>query len=669
MTDDNAGLWGPRSNDDESIPAAPAAPAARSTSQWAPPLAPSAADPGRHGGDGSSDGDELVFVPESIEIAPVVAEVRKASKVATRIVAAVIAAAMVGGGALLAFDAGSADGGAASPEEAFEVLLSAAEAGDVLAIAEILEPTERETLLDAGVDIASELSRLGVLSTDLDLSAVSGVQLELGGFEPRVERPRSGLAHIYAGKGVVTVAVDGAELPFGSLLTDDLFPLDYSYSSTDLVEPQQDPIVAVQRNGRWYLSVWYSVAELARLTLDKPLPDLGRRPASIGGPTPEAAVRSFLDDALRLDVRRMIGGLDPNEMAALYDYAPLFLDSATASANNTLQSLEDDGWVWGLDQLELASETDGDVARVQLVSASFSASGDRGTISVSVGAEAVVVDARTIDPFFGDETTSHFEFGGDCFSASFDDGSGPHTEQYCGSINESVPFIAGGIGSLGSLGLADSLTVVTHLVDGQWYISPVRTGRDAIVRSLEMIEPDQLSEFIDSLDYVAGAVRGSDGGFATVGASDYGSTDSGAFGPAIPIVADNLALLAPGLDPLFAYDLDAQNYTYEVDYFAPALGSDLDVVAGLYASVDSPSGEVAVVVLGLADSIDATSLFDPLIAGHPEAVGSHDGQRLSITSAAGQSVVVHVDGSRLLIVGGYGASALDVAAAADIQLG
>ena len=62
---------------------------------------------------------------------------------------------------------------------------------DVLGVLDHLAPGEREVVKDATVDYVDELSRLGVVSDDLDLSAVPGFEFSYGGMTYAPSRPTS----------------------------------------------------------------------------------------------------------------------------------------------------------------------------------------------------------------------------------------------------------------------------------------------------------------------------------------------------------------------------------------------------------------------------------------------------------------------------------------------
>ncbi len=503
MTDsDDQSPWAPRPEGETPSPPE-ASPATPIDDPWAPPVQepppvvaarprPPQADAASAAPTGSPAGEFPGEVPppvESVTVGPMGAETAPRRRRAGRGLALVAAAALIAGGGYAALDAGSASGGADSPEAALELMFDALSAEDLVAAAELVEPAERETLVQAGFDLSEELVRLEVLAGDFDLEALAGIDVEFAGVDVRAEIPRSGIAHLYVEGGSATASVDVSEMPLGRLLLD-RFPadwLDVTESDTATMTPTETPVVAIERDGRWYLSLWYTVAENARLAADADHPDRGRRPPRIGGESPEEAVGLLLEEALRLDIRRMIGMLDPEEAAALYDYAPLFLDAATATANETLQALRDDGWEWELESVTLdqVASTD-DTATVAIEALDFAARTQEASLDVEFEANSVRIAYQGLD--YWDEPEG-FELVSDseCFTMTFTDFAGTQSEHVC--VDDMLPpgLDASVLTPLTDLG---SIGIVTHLVDDRWYISPIRTGTETYLTILRSMSPE-----------------------------------------------------------------------------------------------------------------------------------------------------------------------------------
>jgi len=569
---------------------------------------------------------------------------------ARRGIAALVAVVLVSGGGYAAFSAATASGGAETPEEALELMLEAISEDDYLAAAAYVVPSERDTLVQAGLDVADELRRLEVLADHLDLGAVDGLDLDFDGVEFRRETPRPGIAHLFVEQGMVTATVAVADLPLGSVIRDRA-PADFlSFTETGVTDIRPTtPIVAVQRDGRWYLSLWYTIAESSRLDRDLPLPDIGRRPASIGAESPEDAVEGLLDELLRLDVRRMIGMLDPEEASALYDYSPLFLDQATSSANDLLDSLGDDGWVWAIESLTLTSSVDGDHARVSIDGIDFAAVNEAGhSLDVEISGDRARLALVSAD-FWGEPFSVEWASSGDCFTVTAVEGDASSTEELCSQ--DLIGSVPAGIRS--SLADSSDLILSLHRIDGRWFVSPTNTVADLMIDALAELDPDGLGEMIDSF---AELFEGGNDGWDV------------AITPALPgdeavapsrqdqlLGADNLDLLVGVADPLFLVDDDVGA---ELEWWLPALRADVE--RGIYASVETDSGDAALVVYELAAPLEG-SLVDLLGDGAvADESSTLPADLVQATDRFGEVIWVAVRGQKLAFVGSYGADVDDM---------
>jgi hypothetical protein len=68
--------------------------------------------------------------------------------------------------------------------------------------------------------VVAELSRLEVLSEDVDLGSVSGVELEVEGLELESEELGEGVAVVRVVGGTITSTLDPEEVPIGDFVRD-----------------------------------------------------------------------------------------------------------------------------------------------------------------------------------------------------------------------------------------------------------------------------------------------------------------------------------------------------------------------------------------------------------------------------------------------------------------
>ena len=505
-----------------------------------------------------------------VSTGPIMAEPAPRAGWFGRGVALVAAVVLVGGGGYLAINAGSDDGGADSPDGALDGALEALSAEDLIGAAEFVEPTERATMIDAGVAVVEELIRLDVFADTLDLEAVDGIDLQFDDVVVRVDEVRPGLAHLFIESGTATTSLDGAAVPFGPLITDRVDGDDLAVeegTSTEL-EATTTPIVAVERDGRWYLSLWYTAAENARIESGLPLPDAADRLAEIGADTPERAVEDFVAALEELDLATMIGMLDPLEAAALYDYGSLFVADGQRAADEFLAEVRGEGWSWDVTELDLRAETDGNQATVFVQRLAMAAEGDDAAFDATFTPDRAEVGIES------PEVQMEMLVEGDCITMTFDEGDGPETERTCtDDLLDDAGLGSLGTGAFGGITTIDDLGIVTREVGGRWYISPIRTGSEMVLASLRALDADLVAATVDGIadlfrdpfafesSFESSFGGGDDFGFDDGGdfgfddAPDVPTTTFGETGEYPPFTEANAGLLAEGPDYVFVYDL------------------------------------------------------------------------------------------------------------------
>jgi hypothetical protein len=246
------------------------------------------------------------------------------------IAAAVGAVAIVGAGvfAVTRIAGDSASGGASSPEAAANDFLDALDEEDVLGLVDVLLPGERDTFRQPLQDLVGELKRLEVLSPDADLSKVGGIDIAIT--DRRVDVHETNVDDIVDLEVTATAkaTLKGEELPIGAWIREAIGDQDMSELDEESDASEGTfPITAVRKDGSWYLSAFYSIAETVRHDADDP--DIPAEAVALnGGKTPEAAMDNLINATAGLDLAKMIGALNPNEFEALQRYAPLFVEDA-----------------------------------------------------------------------------------------------------------------------------------------------------------------------------------------------------------------------------------------------------------------------------------------------------------------------------------------------------
>jgi hypothetical protein len=397
------------------------------------------------------------------------------------LLAAVVTVLAVGGAATFAATqlAGGTTGGAESALEVGEKVLASIENEDVLGMLDVLLPGESELFRQPAIDYVKELSRLEVLSPAADLAAIEGIDLSVTGGSVQVRNTNVADITNIELTGEITATVDGEALPIGDLLLDladdadtDLAELDETTS-----EELELPLTAVEVDGRWYLSVFYSVAEAARTSSSSPpdIPESGIVPS--GGATPEDALDVLLDGIEKLDVSAVIASLNPGEASALQRYAPLFIDEA--------QSLYDEApFEFEVTQAEYTVSRDGSRRRhasIDLLAIEGSADGSAFEVEYSDGCFNVSAEGEEFNSCELDDQLSGEEL------EQFDDmlSEGP--------VRDLIDLLEKTFADYEQPGI----TLVQ--TDGSWYVSPIGTYFDqflALARALDRAEIDALIEAV-----------------------------------------------------------------------------------------------------------------------------------------------------------------------------
>jgi hypothetical protein len=368
-------------------------------------------------------------------------------------IAALLAAGVFG----IAFLAGDDEG---SPEDAVRRMLKAIADEDVIGVMEALPPSEREPFQDGLPEVTKELQRLEVLSGGFRLEEVSGVDLSFKDIALRSREVGEGVSAVRITGGTASYRVEPKQLPLGDFITDLADLPDEVQSGSDAVsaEDSEDEIITILEDGRWYVSIYYSIAEAAREASEAPVPDFNADRDPKGGATPEKAVEELVRAGLELNVERAIELVDPKEGRALHDYAPLFIDSAKDAA-------EEADFEGTLQSIELNSERQGDgraIVRLRKFAVSFRASDAEGTVT----------------------------FDGECVTVT-----GADIPEDEGRICPDDAELPGPISDLVSGSPKTGIVVVER--DGEWFVSPTRTIFAAIVDFVKLLDREKLDEFTD----------------------------------------------------------------------------------------------------------------------------------------------------------------------------
>ncbi len=517
----------------------PPSPAADQTqpmtwSNTTPPAAPAAAPsaPNPNAGMGYNTPGQAAEYPVVGEAA---GNSGKGSSKLPWIFAVVAAVLLLGGGGFFAVSAFGASGGADTPEDAVDSMLAALGEEDFVTMAELLEPSERRTIAEPALtELLPELQRLGVIDDSADAADVEGVDIEFIDVEYRVEGlvGVSDMQHVYLTGGEVSSSISGADLPFGS----DVDTSDMDQQTSETIEETDTPLVVVERDGRWYFSMWFTVAEAARLDAGERLPTAAEEPARLPGDSPEGAVEGLFTAMVDFDLESMIGHMDPDEMAVLYRYSPLFLDEAQSELADARNDLLAEGIEWNMTDFDFEVDESGDDAVVTMRGFTFDVSGPDFELEI-VYSRDLLTGQLNIEDVRGSmsASTTLFNIEGSADGESFDAeiGVDPEGLRIFGSANAAGDSFEGelvldenggcsryevtgtdGTSESGCLedeadleGIAPiieameewpaefpGVSIRVRQTDGGWYVSPIGTMFDGVIKALEGIEEGEFEE-------------------------------------------------------------------------------------------------------------------------------------------------------------------------------
>jgi hypothetical protein len=402
------------------------------------------------------------------------------------VAAAVGALAIVGAGVFavtrISGD-GAASGGADSPEAAAELLLDALDAEDVLGAVEVLLPGERETFREPMQRFVTRLADWDVLSDD-NLSGIGGIDIMVSDRDVRVEETNVEDIVNLSVSATVASKVDGAALPIGDWLRDQVGEEQIGELDTE-TDPEDGtfPVTAVRQDGRWYLSLFYTAAEQARAETGAEIPAEGIEPR--GGDTPEAAMDNFLGALADVDLTGMVATLNPNEFAALQRYAPLFVDDAQRDVDD------------GLRQSGVS---------IELGDTSYDVTGSGSQRSVAITGFAVEISAE------GETLSLRLEDGcvvGEVPGQAEELNSCTLREQLEEQVDledvvEDPQVVEDAIADIeAAFEDYENPGILVQQVDGAWYLSPMATWSDQVLAVMEALSRDEIENLATKFEDLA----------------------------------------------------------------------------------------------------------------------------------------------------------------------
>jgi hypothetical protein len=450
-------------------------------------------------------GGQTAWVPYQEPEVPTVAVAPPAKKGRGKIIGGVLGVAVLLAAGVFAFTAisGGHEGGAASPEDAVEQLFDSVQQLDVLGALDTLLPGERDVTRERAQRLVADLTKLGVLSDDADLSKIKGVEITLSdmSYDP-VETNVDDITDVLV-SGSIDASVNGEDLPIGDLVIDRFLGGDRpEVDESDSGDFNDVMLTTVKEDGRWYVSIGYTIAEYARTGTGNPddasvdIPDAADAIALNGGDKPEDAINNLLDSVENFDLEGLIGTLDPREVGAFQRYAPLFIDDAS----DQVSSLQDEvALTFGDITYDVTQQ--GDEATVGFNIDSFNVDTPDGTVEYSASEQCV-----TFTPKDGSDPTTQCA---DELANDPSDISGqleellPDDPELVDQVTTTIEDVQDALADLGPTGLTVSK------VDGKWYVSALGTVADSGLNVLDSLDRDEFETLIDDFQSLFDAFENS----------------------------------------------------------------------------------------------------------------------------------------------------------------
>lgn len=559
---------------------------------------------------------------------------------------------LVGGG-FFALTAFAASGGADSPEEAVDALIAAANGEDFITMAELLEPSERRTIAEPVItEVLPELIRLGVLNDSADAGSVEGFEWEFTDVTYRVESIpfNADMVRVYFTGGQAAAEFNAAEFPFGDEFRERFGnEIEDEPRIVEDIEESQNPMVLVERDGRWYMSAMFTIAENARIEAGEQFPDAAQAPPARGSATPEAAVEAMFTEIVELDISGFIGRLDPDEMAVLYRYSPLFIDEAQDQLDDAQRFFNENNVQWDLSEFDFDVETDGDDASVVVRGFRLEVTSDDYDVSFSYGRDRITgrvnagefgegsfdatptrwvvegtIEGERVDlevninndeksveaagEFFGSTVSGSIVFDDEgvcsrysvtasdgtdesgCLEEGLQDGAGLVTQQYMGFLENFDDEFGG-------------LTMAARRTDGEWYVSPVTSVLDYYIDSLKNLDEGQFDQMLD--------------GMSTASLYGFGAMDSLEGFDESGFAFDDFDDVPPVLDdPMFedeGFEFDDEDFSFSEAVLGTSSAITVDPAMSLSipGGIDPETFNEAIVDLREGDLLTVTVQADP----------------------------------------------------------
>ncbi len=253
------------------------------------------------------------------------------------IVVAVVVLVGAGIGTTVAVNRSSDAPGSSSPQDAATKLVTDIGNDDVLGLVNDLPPNESAILRTTMDGLTNQLKRINVVKPNVNSQAATGVTVKTSGiqFGSDVQQVNSHIAVTSLVAGTITVGTQVASNSYTDSFLQSAFPggvtgsgSSFTMNIAQIVRQQGHPvgIATVQQGGRWYPSLFYSIANAALQSSHQQWPTTAL--PSLGADVPNEAVEDTMQEVLDGNVKTILERMAPDEMPVLHDVGQALVDAA-----------------------------------------------------------------------------------------------------------------------------------------------------------------------------------------------------------------------------------------------------------------------------------------------------------------------------------------------------
>ncbi|WP_196073155.1 hypothetical protein [Nakamurella alba] len=372
-----------------------------------------------------------------------------------------------------------AAGGQESPQDAVNAMLVSVNSKDPIGIADQLDPVESALFADMTGDVLTELKRLEIFTNEATPENATGTTITVEGLTYGTpQQINDHLSVVEVTGGTISYTSDPTKIPLTDKIKaamgttwSDAQPESDSVNIAEEIAAGREPfrIAAVQRDGKWYPSLFYSLADNWAQSEGLPNPTSQDAIAAIGSDSPESAMNALLAAGAKADMEQVIGLLDPTEMSVMHDYGKLLLQSADyPGPQDTGVSFSDAQW-------QVDDTTGGKIVSLKALTVTYEGETVQitrdpaaATLTITANGQTQTIDQNSVEALIRNM------MGGSQMAAD---------PQLVDIIKREFQQVIG-------------LGVVMTENGGKWYVSPVRSYLNIFTSLLKGLQPADVDYLI-----------------------------------------------------------------------------------------------------------------------------------------------------------------------------